>query len=1202
MKMPNRSLAVLGAVIFLSVASQPGWSQESKGTILGRITDSSDRVVPAATVQVTNVETSVAVKTASNDAGVYYASFLIPGTYRITVEKDGFKTFVRDGIVVHVNDRLEINASLVIGTVSEKITVTEEAPLLDTTNASVGRVIGFRELRELPAEHGDPDNLIKLSLGVGFTDNPSKDQPWQSLNASYAMAGQRGALNEFTLDGTSNTLHDQGRGSVAQAWTPPGDAVAEYKVQTASFDATTGQTQGGVINVSLKSGTNQFHGTAYWGKETTSMNANAFFSNANNIPIAGLKYNRLGTTLSGPVIIPKLYNGRNKTFFMFTYENIHSTTNLTGSDAPVDTVPTDAQRGGDFSSLLKLGTNYQIYDPFSTQGPNANGRYTRNPLPGNIVPANQINPISKRIFACDPSQVTMLAYVSTPQTTCYYPQPIPGQGTIDGGNNYAPSSWPSRIPYHSELFKFDQVLGSKNRLMVRANFRHHTVIDSDQFGFNNPTMGAFFWNESEGYAIDDVHAFSSSFIMDVRVSVARFLRAQKPSPPGQNWDLTQLGFPSYIRDAIAPQFRQFPAILISDLTASSGQQEIGARTYLYKQTQTRELTVTFNKTRGNHDFKFGVDYRQYPDNQISGSNATDLTLSFGTTYTNGPFDNSPASPRGQGMASFLFGIPASGSLQIPAASNFADMSFVYAPFFQDSWKVTRKLTLTLGLRYEYETAETERYNRAVMGFNPSAGMPWAQQVQANYAANPTPEISTAQFLLSGGLNFPSANGHGQPLHNTDANNIMPRVGFAYSLNDKTVIRGGFGSYFGSLGTRIQDVIQNSGFLSITNFIPTLNNGVTYVANISDPFPNGFVQPTGASLGSQTNVGNAISFFNQSPKAARLAKFQMDIQREFPGQVVLDVGYAGSRNYDLEVSRSLSATPNQFLSTSPFRDQTTINYLTANMPNPFFGIPQFTGTTRGGSNTIARSVLLSPYPQFAGVSYYTYDGRGWYNALNVRVEKRFSRGFMTQMTYTFSKFLEATSLLNPGDALPARAPSSQDYPHHISIAGIYELPFGQGRHFLPNVHSVANVLLSNWQIAPIYTYQSGAALGFGNAILTCPLSAVPISGHNSDKIRQWFNTSCFNRNTAQQLANNLITLSPRFGGIRGDSSNSWDASLIKETPIKEKVQLELRFEALNLFNQVNFANPNTSPTSSAFGQVTAQYNVPRHLQLSLRLKF
>jgi hypothetical protein len=339
-----------------------------------------------------------------------------------------------------------------------------------------------------------------------------------------------------------------------------------------------------------------------------------------------------------------------------------------------------------------------------------------------------------------------------------------------------------------------------------------------------------------------------------------------------------------------------------------------------------------------------------------------------------------------------------------------------------------------------------------MGFNSTASMPWASQVQSNYAANPTPEIPASQFLLAGGLTFPSV-GHGQALYNPDTNNVMPRLGFAYQLGTHTVIRGGFGSYFGSLGTRLQDVIQNSGFLATTNVIPTLNNGLSYVATNSNPFPNGFVQPTGAALGSQTNVGNAISFFNQTPKAARLEKFQTDIEHELPGRILLDVGYAGARNYALEVTRSLSALPDQYLSTSITRDQTTINYLTGNLPNPFFGVPQFAGTTRGGSNTIARSVLLSPYPQFAGVSYFTYDGKGWYDALNVRVERRFSRGFMAQLNYTFSKYLEAVTLLNPGDTRPAKAPSNQDYPNHISITGIYQLPFGEGKRFLPHVHSV-----------------------------------------------------------------------------------------------------------------------------------------------------
>jgi hypothetical protein len=309
---------------------------------------------------------------------------------------------------------------------------------------------------------------------------------------------------------------------------------------------------------------------------------------------------------------------------------------------------------------------------------------------------------------------------------------------------------------------------------------------------------------------------------------------------------------------------------------------------------------------------------------------------------------------------------------------------------------------------------------------------------------------------------------------------------------------------------------------------------------------------------------------------------------------------GARDNDLEISRSLSALPDQYLSTSPVRDPATINFLTTNLPNPF-NIPAFAGTGRAGS-VIARSALLSPYPQFTSVTSFNYDGTASYNALNVRIEKRFSNGFMAQANYTFSKFIEATSYLNAGDATPTRAISNQDFPHHISVSGIYEFPFGRGRKYLTSGHSVAGVLLGGWQLAPVFTYQSGVALGFGNSILTCPLSQVPISGKNNTKVYQWFNTNCFNRVSSQQLANNLITLSPRFAGIRADAYNYWDASIMKDTKIHEKLLVEFRAEVLNLFNQVTFGSPNTSPTSTSFGQVTSQLNVPRRMQFTLRVKF
>jgi hypothetical protein len=398
---------------------------------------------------------------------------------------------------------------------------------------------------------------------------------------------------------------------------------------------------------------------------------------------------------------------------------------------------------------------------------------------------------------------------------------------------------------------------------------------------------------------------------------------------------------------------------------------------------------------------------------------------------------------------------------------------------------------------------------------------------------------------------------------------------------------------------MEDSLQ-AGFIQNTTVVPTLDGGQTFSATLGNLFPNGFLAPLGAAAGALTNVGNAITFNNFHPAAARLQKFQVDIERELPGHFLVDVGYMGARDSDLEVTRTLSALPDQYLSTSPVRDTVTNNYLTTNLPNPF-NIPTFNGTGRAGS-VIARSALLSPYPQFTSVTSYDYDGTASYNALNVRLEKRFSHSFMAQANYTFSKFIEAVSYLNGADAAPTRVISNQDFPHHISVSGIYELPFGRGRRFLANNHSVGGVLLGGWQIAPVYTYQSGVALGFGNAILNCSLSDVPISGKNNSKVYQWFNTNCFNRVSSQQLVNNLITLSPRFAGIRADAYNYWDASIMKETTIYEKTKIEFRVEVLNLFNQVTFGSPNTTPTSTSFGQVTSQLNVPRRMQFTLRLQF
>jgi hypothetical protein len=1172
--MHARHVLVLTLILVFSTLFQTASAQESRATVIGRVTDPSGAIIPAAAVTLLNIDTGVAVRTQTNPEGNYFSSFLIPGVYRVTAEKEGFKSLVRSRVTLSVNDRLELNLTLEVGSQTESVTVTAETSLLDNANVTVGRVVASEEVRNLPIHLGDVDNIIRLGNGVAFTDEPAKDQPWQPLNTAYAMAGSPSSRNEFTLDGSSNTFHDEARSAVGQAWTPMGDVVAEFKVQTATFDVSTGSTEGGVVNVSLKSGANSFHGSAFFGKETASLDANSFFANAAGTPRANLNLSNPGGTFSGPVILPKIYNGKNKTFFLFGYNWVKSVAAGGTAGGIVATVPTAAERAGDFSALLKLGNTYQIYDPYS-RVPAAGGLYQNQPVPGNIIPASRLNPVALKLLS-------------------YYPLPEQA-GAVNGTNNLDRTNWPSRVIYHSSVYKFDHNLNDRNRLMFRVTTNRNDNHSVDYFGYDNPSVGALFYQKSIGFAFSENYSFSPTMTLDLRVSDASFVRAQGPNTAGQAFKLSDVGFPAYLQTALPPSQREFPSITIPGYTS------FGDRAPLYKDTETRAAAATLYKIKGSHQIKFGGEYRIDPENRLGVSptnTATPLSFTAPTSYTVGPLSNAAAAPIGQALAAFEYGI-VTGSINVPSTNDFAEIDKSFAVFAQDDWKITRKLNVNVGLRYEYQSPITERYNRSVRGFDPTLAQPFAAQAQANYAKNPTPEVGPSQFSSAGGLTFPGVGGQPRGLYNAEKTEFMPRGGFAYSPNAKTVIRGGAGIFYGSTGVRLQDAIQ-TGFTQLTNVVPTNDGGVTFASSLSNPFPNGILQPTGSSLGAQTYLGNAIGFFNPNPLAPRLIKYEIDIQRELFAGFVVSAGYLGSRAHDLEVSRSYKPLDNKYLSTSPVRDQTTINYLSASLPNPYAGIPQFAGTNLSGS-VITRPGLLAPFPQFSAISYYTYDGNSWYDALNMKFEKRFTHGYLVSGTYTFSKFLAANTLLNAGDAAPAKFLSPQDYPHHVAISAVYELPVGRNRQFLSHLPYAVDTVLGGWNLSYIYTYQSGPPIAFGDVLLTGSGKDVALSG-SSRTPGEWFNVNAFNRVTSQQLANNLITLSPTFAGIRAGAYSSSDASLIKHFKIRENIRMEAHIDALNVYNQVTFGVPNTTPTSTAFGAVTTQKNVPRRIQAMLRITF
>lgn len=1145
-------------------------AQETRGAILGHIVDTSGAIVPGVTVRATNSATNVTVSTQSNAEGNYELGYLLPGEYRVTAEQAGFKSFRREGIEVRIGDRIAIPIQMEVGQVSDQVTVTAETPLLETASANVGQVIDSKRIAELPTAHGNPFLLMSLSPGVAHTQNPGLDRPFEPTHiVGYAMGGVRANRSEITLDGAPNTAlnHRWGAGDLMAGYTPPVDVVHEFKVQTATFDASVGHTQGGVTSMTLKSGGNTLHGTGYYSALNPVLNANLFFANRNGQERGDFNYHRYGASATGPVKIPGLYEGRDKTFFTFGFEGIRESRAMGAAyGAGTLTVPTEKERQGDFSDLLNLGAQYTIYDP-ATRVAIGNGRYQSQPFPGNIIPSNRLNPVAQNI----------LSYYSLPNVA----------GTADGTNNLIRVNDAEVIDYDNYIARVDHNFSTNNRMYGRFNMYKRFSNSSDWFR-SIATGGYSDWGQ-HAFSLDDVHNFSATTFLNVRYSFFRLSIYQYPKPESLGFDLTTLGFPASYANAIDPDVRAFPAINITGYTSTPNN-------WWRYPTHNQSIEANATSLRGKHTFRFGGDARQYRNFQYEPHNASTGLFTFDTTWTRGPQDNSPPSPKGQGLASFLLGLPTSGGVDRKAS--FAAQSTMFSLYIQDDWRVTSNLTLNLGLRYELEGALTERFDRSVRGYDFETPSPLDAQVRANYARNPIAEIPVDQFRLMGGLTFAGVGGQPRSLWKRDINNFMPRIGFAYMMGQKTVLRGGFGMYYGPLGAQRGDVVQ-LGFSQTTELIPSLDNGLTFIADLNNPFPNGIQDPPGASQGLMTFTGRSARFFAEDPKAPLQRRWQFGIQRELPLRILADLTYMGNYGSSLEITQDLRALPPEYLSRSPVRDNATINYLTEQVPNPFY--PLLPGTGLAGQ-TVSRSYLLSgpQYSQFTGLTSTSYQGYSTYHSLQARMERRFAAGWTLNAGYTWSKGIEALGFLNGYLSPLEYVISTQDRPHRFVISGIWEVPFGRGRQWLSSP-GVVEKIAGGWQLQGIYTAQSGPPLNFGNVLYTGDIHDItlPVGERTPER---WFNTSGFERAPANQLSMNYRVFPSRLNNVRGDGVNSWDLSVLKNMRIQERFNLQFRGEFLNAFNNVNFAPPNTSPTSTAFGQVTSQMGYPRRIQLMLKVLF
>ncbi len=1143
---------LLAVVLASSLLSSSVTAQEARGTIQGRVVDASGAAVPGASVEVLNVATGVVTPTTTTTEGSYRVPFLIPGNYTVTVSLTGFAKFVSDTIEVHVADLLTIDATLQVGSLTDEVKVTAIASTIDRTTAELGQVVDARRIAELPIREGSPVELVILAPGVTVTtDLRSRKAAFNNGLSQFSTDGVGEKKNDFTIDGVSNVANDR------VAYSPPSASVEEFKIHTTSYDAAIGNTMGAVVNLVTKSGTNSLRGQVYEWFRGAALDARNYFDERADRPKRDYEDNRFGAAVGGPI-------KANRTFYFGNFE-----ANPFKVPSPnIVTVPTAKMRSGDFSELLALGPQYQIYNPFTIRPhPTQAGRFTRDPFPGNIIPPAMIDAVAKNILE-------------------YFP--LPNQaGTTDGQQNYQNPTAVAFETYYTATGRIDHNISGKHRIYGRFSWDFWEEEKDDRF--DNIATGIFLNRKNRVLGVDDAYTFRNNLMMNVRGGFTRQMFPERRR--SQGFDLSTLGFSSQLVSLAPADLAAFPFVNY-DGFQDFGVSESGDGWFT---TDVYSITGSLMWLTGSHNLKFGSEYRYYIEDASRFSTAAAPQINFSTTWTRGPLDNSAAAPFGQDFASFLLGLPTGGTMSRAAA--YREKSTVLSLYVHDDWRVRSNLTVNLGLRWEIEEPLSEAEDRFVSGFDFNTSLPIEAAAQANYARNPIPEVPVSQFAVRGGLLYPDTGG---PSHAWERNtgNFMPRAGFAWLVTPKTSIRGGYGMFYDVLGTN-RITVNQVGYSRDTNLTPSLDNGQTYIATLQNPFPSGLLEPVGSGLGLMTNVGLGVAFpYNGEVSNPLNHRWSLGLQRELPGLFMVELTYVGAKGAHLPVTRQLNGIPLQYLSTSAVRDDATNNRLTQQVPNPFVGL--LPGTGLNGAN-VARSQLLRPYSQFTGISVTETNGRSDFNALQGRVERRMANGFTVQVAYSWSKTMIETGYLNDADASLERVISPFDREHTFVSSGLLELPFGRDRRYGRNWSGVTNLLLGGWQVGYIYKAQSGAPLGFGNFLFAEGMGVDDIMAADPT-VDQWFNVNAFNRVSAQQLVSNVRTQPSRFDDVRGPGYSVVDLSFLKNVSLGGSRQLQFRLESYNLLNRANFQNPNTTTTSTALGTITAQNGLPRQIQIAVKVSF
>jgi hypothetical protein len=1136
-------------------------AQTFQGGVRGRVTDQGGAVVPDVVVTLLNQATGEQRQSLSSEAGEYTFTSINPGSYTVRAEAKSFKKFERAGIAIATQEFPTVDIQLELGDVNQTINVSAEVSMVETANASTGQVIDKQKLDDLPNMGRNPFyETVKISQNVTPAGDPKFNRMEdQSGSSQISINGGPVTGNNYTLDGIAIT------NTANQAVIVPTiEATQEVKLQISTYDAEVGRTGGGTFNMYLKSGGNSLHFAAFGYQWMNDLIANNFFANAAGIPQVPQMWKNYGGSIGGPVVIPRLYNGHNRTFFWIAGEAYRQ--NQTSSTKIA--VPTALERMGDFSqSRYTNGSLQTIYDPLTTVI-NGNGSYTRQAFPGNMIPTNRLNSIGMKLASYFPAPN---------QSTSYY-----------GANNFNVTA-PQYDRADQLDFKLDQEITSRWRASV--SYLH--------YGSREPSYAYWGTIASPGQSmlvrhVDATQANTTMTLTPTTVLSLRWGFNRYPNTTysySTGFDLAGMGFPlSLIRSLqLAPSQLYFPSITMGDL-GSYGGGGPSATTYY-----STSFSGTVSKFIGKQNLKIGGDYRAI---HVAGTpTPTEGSYSFSSGFTNN--ENTSGSAilgTGASLAGLLLGDPSAGS--VVTSDSLSNMVRYGAIFVQDDLRLNAKLTLNFGLRYEYETGIFAPNNRFNPGFDPKAVNPIQNQVAG---------ISTP-----GVLEYAGQNGYGTSAGNPNGNKFGPRFGFAYAMTPHTVLRGGYGLFWAPLSFGLQSTF---GYTATTSYVASNDGGATPANSLVNPFPTGILQPSGNSLGLIAGIGGQnISAYDSNARSTRVHQYSFDMQRELPKGTALVLGFAGSTSRNLiqgTPSININQLPDQYLSMG--------SKLASKVANPFYGTAG--GVVNLAAATTTQAQLLLPFPEFGSVSLVNNDrGHALYYSFYAKAQKRMGHGVNLLTTVTWSRNENdsngssntydgngSTSSQDNYNRAAEWGRSIVDTPLRWTTAINLALPFGKGKPYL-STNRLLDLLVGGWNMNLQTTMQSGFPLAISQSNLNSIIGtsvqrpnatglSPATSGSIEDRLYHYIDPAAFTQAPAYTYGNVSRTIP-----VRGPGQANCDFSMFKSYAVHEALKAQFRFEVFNLSNTPLFNGLNTTFGSATFGQITNQANYPRIVQLGIRLSY